>query len=238
MKFTPVILTKSFVTTGPLPEQPGTLAKYLAPEVAVGQPSSPAADVWALGCAVFCVRSGDDLFFNHDTDCPADALRQIVKVVGELPEVWREIHFEIEGFAVVDGEGGEPFWSLEEPRPLEDRVQDIVDEPSGLFINTRGEALEALDMDEEPKSVMFDVESTVPYPAAPARWCGSRPRFVLGEITFGRILTGRLVCSRHFQGYRNPRRRCWSTLYPRSSHTIRQSGLKRRSWLRALGSIA
>jgi serine/threonine-protein kinase SRPK3 len=157
---------QSFTTTGPSPERPGIPAKYLAPEVAVGHSQSPASDVWALGCAIFRIRSGDDLFFDYDTDCPADALRQIVKAVGELPEEWRQTKFDEEGFAIAEGEEGEPFWSLEETRPLENRIRDIVDEPSGLFISGQGDALRAVD--GEPEAAMFDDDAAlrVPYPAA------------------------------------------------------------------------
>ncbi|RYP90065.1 hypothetical protein DL770_003804 [Monosporascus sp. CRB-9-2] len=159
---------QSFTATSPPTKRPGIPAKYLAPEVALGWPASPASDVWALGCAIFRIRSGDDLFFDYDTDSPADALRQIVKAVGELPEKWRQKKFDEEGFPVVEGEGGEVFWSLEETQPLDDRVGAIVGEPAGLFINGRGEALEAVDMDGEPEPAMFDDDAAlrVPYPAA------------------------------------------------------------------------
>lgn len=157
---------QSFTTKDPPPERPGIPAKYLAPEVAVGRPLSPASDIRDLGCAIFRIRSGDDLFFDYDTDCPVDALRQIVKAMGELPEEWRQTKFDEEGFAVVEGEGGEPFWSLEETQPLENRVRAIVDEPPGLFINGQGEALDAVV--EEPEAPMFDGDAAlrVPYPAA------------------------------------------------------------------------
>ncbi|RYO91707.1 hypothetical protein DL766_004387 [Monosporascus sp. MC13-8B] len=163
---------QSFIATSPPTKRPGIPAKYLAPEVAIGQPLSPASDVWALGCAIFRIRSGDDLFFDYDTDCPADALRQIVKVVGELPEKWKQTKFDEEGFPVIQGEDGEVFWSLEETQPLDDRVKAIVDEPAGLFINGRGEAV---DMDGEPEPAMFDDDAAlrVPYPAALE---GSRPK--------------------------------------------------------------
>lgn len=157
---------QSFTTTGPPPERPGIPAKYLAPEVAVGQPSSPTADIWALGCAIFRIRSGDDIFFDYDTNCPADALRQIVKAVGELPEEWRQTRFDEEGISVVDGEGGELFWSLEKTWPLEDRVRGIMDEPAALFINSLGEAEQATA--EEPEEPMFEEHAALrePYSAA------------------------------------------------------------------------
>lgn len=155
---------QSFTTTAsPPPERPGIPANYLAPEVAAGRrPLSPASDLWALGCAIFRMRSGDDLFFDYDTDCPADALRQIVKAMGALPEEWGQTRFDEEGFA-VEGKEGEPFWSLEEMRPLEDRVQAIVNEPPSLFIN---EALDAAV--EEPEAAMFDDDAALRVPYADA----------------------------------------------------------------------
>ena len=64
-----------FVAKGPLPGRLGIPAKYLAPEVVVGPPASPAADIWAIGCAIFRIQSGDDIFFDYDTDRPVDAPR-------------------------------------------------------------------------------------------------------------------------------------------------------------------
>ncbi|KAI2614925.1 kinase-like protein [Hypoxylon sp. NC1633] len=157
---------QSFTTTGPPPERLGIPVKYLAPEVAVGRPASSASDVWALGCAIFRIRSGDDLFFDYDTNSPGDALRQIVKAMGELPEEWKQTRFNSEGLAVADGEESKLFWSFEEKRPLEDRVRGIVDEPPGLFINGLGEAVEATD--DEPDAAIFDGDAILrePYAAA------------------------------------------------------------------------
>jgi len=156
---------QSFISAYPPTRQPGIPAKYLAPEVAIGQLESPASDVWALGCIIFRVRSGDDLFFDYDTDCPSDALRQIVKAMGELPKKWRQTKFNENGFPIVEGESGKVFWTLKESRSLGDRVRAIIDEPKGLFINGRGEAV---DMDKEPEAARFDRDAVlrVPYPTA------------------------------------------------------------------------
>ncbi|KAI1460183.1 kinase-like protein [Annulohypoxylon moriforme] len=158
---------QSFTVACTPTERPGIPAKCLAPEVAVGQPPSPASDVWALGCAIFRIRSGFDLFFDYDTDCPADVLRQIVKTMGELPEKWKQTRFDEDGFPVGEGESGEVFWSLEQTKPLEDRIKAIIDNPASLFINDQGEPLEAADIDIRPRTVPFsdDVGRNVPYSA-------------------------------------------------------------------------
>ncbi|KAH7128946.1 kinase-like domain-containing protein [Dactylonectria macrodidyma] len=157
---------QSFSTTGSALEQPGIPAKYMAPEVIVGQPASPASDIWALGCAIYRMRSGDDLFFDYDTNCPEDALRQVEKTLGPLPNEWKGTKFDGEGFAVSDGDDGELFWSLDETRPLKDRVRAVPDEPSSLFINRQGEAVDI--PDEEIDGVLFDDEAALRVSYSPA----------------------------------------------------------------------
>ncbi|RMD41612.1 hypothetical protein DV735_g3524, partial [Chaetothyriales sp. CBS 134920] len=137
---------QSFTTTSPPQELPGIPAKYLAPEVAVGLSPSPASDVWALGCAIFRIRTGDDIFFDYDTNCPADALREIAKAMGPLSEEWKQTRFSEDGLPVTDPNDTteakaqpEEFEILVDSRPLANRVRDIIDEPAGLFINTQGE---------------------------------------------------------------------------------------------------
>ncbi|KAF4999989.1 hypothetical protein FDECE_11337 [Fusarium decemcellulare] len=157
---------QSFTTAGPPPERPGIPAKYMAPEVAVGRPSTSASDIWALGCAIFRTRSGDDIFFDYDTNCPEDALRQIEKTLGPLPDEWKDTKFDPEGLAVVDGGNGEPYWSLDETQPLKDRVYAIFDEPPSLFISREGEAVEI--PDEEVDGVLFDDDAAMRVPYSPA----------------------------------------------------------------------
>ena len=95
------------------------------------------------------------------------ALRQIVKVMGELPQEWKETKFDEGGFAVAKGGQGEPFWILKATWPLKDRVESIIDKPPSLFISGQGEAVEAIDtsVDDGPETVTFDLEFRVPYPA-------------------------------------------------------------------------
>ncbi|RYP71294.1 hypothetical protein DL771_004871 [Monosporascus sp. 5C6A] len=136
--------------------------------MALRRPTSPASDVWALDCAVFRIRSGDDLFFYYGTDSPADTLRQIVEAVCKLPEKLWQTKFDEEGFLVVEGESDEVLWSLEETQPLNDRARAILNEPAGQFVNDRGEALEDANMDAELGPAVFDDDDALrmPYPAA------------------------------------------------------------------------
>lgn len=141
----------------------GIPAKYLAPEVAVGQPAGPASDIWAFGCAVFQMRSGYDIFFDYDTDCPADALRQVVKVIGSLPTEWGQTRFGEDGYSTTDGTG-ELFWSLDETRSLQEHLNAIWDEPDSLFIDSHGESLEAGDLEPEEPQFPDDAELRLPIP--------------------------------------------------------------------------
>ncbi|KAK4104664.1 kinase-like protein [Parathielavia hyrcaniae] len=135
----------------PAAKQLGTPAKYLAPELCVGLPPSKASDVWALGWAIYRLRSGEDLFFDWDTTCPGSALWQAVRAMGEekLPREWRETRFDEDGRSVAPGaeEEGQPFSNPTDSWPL-------------------GERGEVVQMTEEHAPAMFadDAAMRVPYP--------------------------------------------------------------------------
>lgn len=133
---------QSFASSSGPPQgsRPDTPAKYLAPEACVGRPLSRASDVWALGCAIFRIRSGDDLFPDYDNDCPANALFEIFRALGgKIPEDWAQTRFNEDGYVVEEDEPGWAFGgTILKPRPLEGRVRDIFDEPAGLFLSAGG----------------------------------------------------------------------------------------------------
>ncbi|KAH8771344.1 kinase-like domain-containing protein [Hyaloscypha finlandica] len=66
---------QSFLISLPPEKMLGTPAEFLAPEVAVGLKASPASDVWALGCSIFRIRSGDGPFSAYEVTSPVDLLR-------------------------------------------------------------------------------------------------------------------------------------------------------------------
>ncbi|EJT70664.1 serine/threonine protein kinase [Gaeumannomyces tritici R3-111a-1] len=132
---------------------PGTPLKYLAPEACVGRPLSPASDIWALGCAIFRLRKGDDIFYDWDTNCPADALTVIAEVIGELPEDWAQTRFNYDGFLAEDDEPGDPYLPPDTARPLEGHVRGIVDEPASLFISADGRLVDPADVNP-PSPIM------------------------------------------------------------------------------------
>jgi serine/threonine-protein kinase SRPK3 len=94
---------QSYVTVSPRRDyQPGTVLNYLPPETRFEGRTGLAADVWALGCAIFEIRAGCplfDSFFGSDTDI----LVQTVETLGRLPDPWwgsfeeRTLWFEEDG---------------------------------------------------------------------------------------------------------------------------------------------
>lgn len=109
---------------------------FLAPEVAVGQPASPASDVWALGCSLFRLRSGYSPFSSLDVWTPRDTATIIASTLGDLPAEWGDVLFDYEGQPTRDPEKGAPFRELEEKRSLRGLVDEIFDQPEGGVVMT------------------------------------------------------------------------------------------------------
>lgn len=65
----------------------------MAPEVIAGGAPGKASDVWSLGCTIFRLRAGKDIFFDYDTHSPYEALLQIQKFVGDLPDYLARAQF-------------------------------------------------------------------------------------------------------------------------------------------------
>lgn len=76
---------QSFPVNSPPKELLGTPAEYLSPEVAVGRSAGSASDVWALGCSIFRMRSGETPFSGYEVTSPADLMRVIIRTIGDPP---------------------------------------------------------------------------------------------------------------------------------------------------------
>ena len=95
---------QSFHIQDPPKTMLGTPPKYLAPEAILDLNAGPASEVWALGCLIFRVRTGFDVFDDGDVMCsgsPSGALMQMVRVLGAPPQSWLEVAFDEE---VADSE--------------------------------------------------------------------------------------------------------------------------------------
>lgn len=120
------------------PKRTGIPAKYMAPEVIAGGPPSKASDIWSLGCTIFRLRAGRDIFFDYDTFSPADALQQIHRFLGDLPDNLAQARFDTEGYPTED-ESGTPLMYFREKANLRDEIGRIWDEPPSLLMCSDGE---------------------------------------------------------------------------------------------------
>lgn len=119
----------------------GTPLEFLAPEVAVGLAASPASDVWALGCCIFRLRSGEGPFSSpFEVSCPEDQLSFIINTLGEdMPPEWQETTlWDSQGRPTKDPSKGKPHeqWWAGRQQSLRDIVYDIWDEPEGRIVQT------------------------------------------------------------------------------------------------------
>ena len=134
---------QSFDTTAPPTTVLGIPPAYMAPESIFDLTAGVHSDIWALGCAIFRMRAGYDLFASEvpvfdltGAGTPSDTIGQVVKTIGELPAAWSHIRFDDEdGLPIRDGEGQEKesgdlgYAPME--RPLLDAILSIEDEPMG-----------------------------------------------------------------------------------------------------------
>lgn len=147
------------------PTRIGTPAIYMAPEVAVGKPPSEASDIWALGCVIFRMRSADDIFLDHDTCCPSQALQEIERTIGNLPDGWTNVLFDEDGWPTTADSPSAELNSYGFPRlPLKQRIFSLLDEPPSLYMNSNGQP-EIPTEDPAPPSWPDEGPMRVPYSA-------------------------------------------------------------------------
>jgi serine/threonine-protein kinase SRPK3 len=151
----------------------------------IGSMVGSAADVWALGCAIFRLRSGYDLFSNKST--ARDYFRQIVSTIGNPPEGWIKPTFDKFGVVAVaqtaqggrneqnedEGKEGDKEETEEEVdcsiTPLKDRIRAIVDEPF-LSIMDLDEAVELAETATEPDIAISQDEVLHPVTLKSIAW--------------------------------------------------------------------
>jgi serine/threonine protein kinase len=118
----------------------GTPISFMAPEVAIGHAPGPASDVWALGCCILRLRSGEEPFSSpFDVNTPEDLVTFIAHTIGDIPEKWqKDLLWDSEGRPTKDTSKGRPHdqWWEGEPRSLRDMVYNIWDEPEGGVMDT------------------------------------------------------------------------------------------------------
>ncbi|KAG4431215.1 hypothetical protein IFR05_013300 [Cadophora sp. M221] len=133
---------QAILVSSPPEKMLATPVEFLAPEVAVGQPASSASDVWALGCTILRLRSGDSLYSAYDVTSPADLMRGIIQTLGDTPASWAGTLFDTDGKPIKDPVKGEPIWKFTDKRSIKEWVYRIWDNPrSGAGKSTKALAV-------------------------------------------------------------------------------------------------
>lgn len=133
---------QAFPAASPPKKLLGTPAEFLAPEVAVGRLVGPASDVWALGCSIFRMRSGESPFSGYEVTSPADLMRFIVRSIGNIPDSWGEILFDYDGRRpTTDHKKGRPLELRGESRPIIDLAYGISPRTISLRLEKFGRSL-------------------------------------------------------------------------------------------------
>ncbi|RDL42170.1 Uncharacterized protein BP5553_02149 [Venustampulla echinocandica] len=127
---------QSFPVSSPPERMLGTPVEFLAPEVAVGLKASPRSDVWALGCSIFRLRSGESPFSGYEVTSPADLMKIIIQTLGDMPSSWEDILFDYDGQPTKEPTKGEPLEKWEGKRPIKDLVFKIRDQPENSVVDT------------------------------------------------------------------------------------------------------
>lgn len=150
------------------PKEIGTPAQYMAPEVTTGESPSKASDVWSLGCTIFRLRCGMDLFYERDMGppSPADTLEQIQRYLGDFPDNIAQTRFDEYGWPIRDKERGEPLLPefFSSPMTLEDKIMETAfDSPPSLQMTSQFE-VDTTEYKQEPLSLRKETERTTPFP--------------------------------------------------------------------------
>jgi serine/threonine-protein kinase SRPK3 len=95
---------QAFPVSSPPSRPLGTPARCLSPEAIFDHEVGVASDVWALGCLIFKIRSGFELFASFGSSGPDYAVMQIVKTLGPLPKKWSSRKFDDDGYPVEDSD--------------------------------------------------------------------------------------------------------------------------------------
>lgn len=149
------------------PKRTGIPAKYMAPEVIAGGKPSKASDLWALGCTIFRLRAGRDIFFDYDTFYPAEALQQIHRFLGDLPENIAQARYDAAGYP-TDDKSGTPLVHFRGKASLIDDIKKIWDEPPSLSMRSNGEMDTTVYPPWNTEGSLFseEAERVTPYPSA------------------------------------------------------------------------
>ncbi len=107
---------------------------YRAPEVVVGAAANLKADIWALGCAIYRIVSGQVLYPIEGWGGPeATAIEQLycfIEMLGPMAESVRALWADADSHVAADGTLLRPFPEDERELPLDESIRDV--RPGGM----------------------------------------------------------------------------------------------------------
>ncbi len=107
---------------------------YRAPEVVVGAAANLKADIWALGCAIYRIITGQFLYPIEGWGGPEDAaieqLYCFVEMLGPMPESVRALWADADSHVAADGTLLRPFPEDEREPPLDESIRNA--RPEGM----------------------------------------------------------------------------------------------------------
>jgi serine/threonine-protein kinase SRPK3 len=108
----------------PQAEDVGIPFSYCAPEVIFDSKVSKYSEIWALGCVIFELRAGSQLFSSWFGD-KDEILRQMVQIFGRLPDPWWTAWDKRADFF---DDGGKPKkeWSDGIPKAVEYSIEKLI----------------------------------------------------------------------------------------------------------------
>ncbi|KAK0666773.1 kinase-like domain-containing protein [Cercophora samala] len=131
----------------------GTPLASLAPEVIIEGAAGPGSDIWALGCTLFRMRAGIQLFTEWHNNMASNVLGDIFDtVLGAPPSKWRKIPFRKNGWPAASPRSGTDKaidtceFGQEEPYPDEDLRAKVY----GIWDENRSKTGPALKAAESP----------------------------------------------------------------------------------------
>lgn len=154
---------QAFLSSTPPEKTLGTPPGFLAPEVAVGKPASPASDVRALVCTILHIRAGSSPFSIFGVDCPLELMVFIIRYLGDIPKSWGELLFDKYGLPTANKALGNPLTNSMMEDSLEQKtvrqwISEIWDEP------TNDERIQPPSPPGSPSELIYRMEN-IPYPS-------------------------------------------------------------------------
>ncbi|KAI9834062.1 MAG: hypothetical protein M1819_003347 [Sarea resinae] len=112
------------------PEFLGTPPGFMAPEGWFESKYGQGTDLWAVGCTIFTIRSGQPVIHIMLGGNPEEVIGKIVEVLGPLPSKWDSLYFDEECYPRPREEAGDeapPPWYEEDDETVALSLREIAE---------------------------------------------------------------------------------------------------------------